>query len=427
MSVRGPSYSTTGEAQTGMMDLTGQNATISIFGETVTAARIATNASQFVYGVDTRDAIAEGTGSGSAVVEDDNMLVIRTGTTAGSSFKIETKDPLQYIPGYEANIFFTLVLSRPVEADGYSRGGIFDDTDGVFLALTADNLRVVRKRAGVTFETTRENFNMDKLDGTGPSKIDLDLDDMQGNVFSIRYGFLGFAPIVFCIMNAEGTVYPFHKIRYPNTATVTHMANTYLPARIEVYNGAAGTDDVYAKVGSFNMGVINGNQETITNRRFSLGTVGVIASSAGGHVRTPIIVFRNKATFQGPFLPSARENRIGAILEFLYLLISGQNKELLIELIIIDSSQEVGGATFTDKASTSVLQYSTDAVLDYGTYVGGDVIFSFGLQKTDDTFERELFRYLFNLRPGQDAVFALTSATTLALDYVFTNLWREKF
>lgn len=409
---------------TGLVDFAGQNQSISVFGDMVTAKRVATVAAQFVYGINDQEAESVISGSGAVAIEDENMLALRTGTTPGSTARIQTLDPLQYIPGYQAEIWFTPVYTKPESLTGYCRAGLFDDDDGFWVGYDGPELLVCRRRAGVEHPILREDWNMDKLDGEGPSGILFNADDPDGNVIRIRYGFLGFAAIIFEIMDKRSVIYPFHVIEYPNTSKVTHIANTYLPGRIEVGNGDA-AQDVSLKIGSFNLSVVDGDNEEATNRSFSLGAVGLTAS--GAYNRRPLIAFRNKETYQGPLMPAAKENRIGAILEYLYVQLDGQNKGVLVEIIIIDSDQEVGGATFIDKAATSVLQYSVDPNLDYGAYTGGEQIFAFGIRQGLGSFDRFIGDLAKNLRPGKDAVFALTSDTNLAIDYIFTNAWREKF
>jgi len=407
----------------GLKDLANQNASISVFGDIVTAKRVATIASQFVYGINEPESKSTVVGSGTAAIENGNMLVVRTGTTPGSVMSIETIDPLQYIPGYEAQIWFTPVYTKPNSLTGYCRAGLFDDDDGFYIGFAPDMV-VCRRRAGVEYPVPRAEWNVDKLDGEGPSGVLFDDSNPMGNIFRIRYGFLGFAGIIFEILNENSTIFPFHIIKYPNTSKLTHIANTYLPGRIEVANGDV-AEDISLGLGSFNMTVVNGDNEKATNRNFSLGVTG--ETLTGAYSRRPLIAFRNKTTFQGPLMPSAKINRIGAILQYLNLQLSGQNKGVLVELISIDSTSEVGGAPFIDKATTSVLQYSTSNLLDYGTYVGGEVLFTFGLRPSLDKFDEFLESLNMNLRPSKDVVFALTSTTTLAIEYIFTNAWREKY
>lgn len=408
-----------------VVDNSKQNALISVFGDTITAKRVASVAEQFGYGIGDGRAVTTVVGTGAVTIEDGNMLVLRSGATAGSSVVVEWVDPVLYIPGYEVQMNFTPVMSRPTGA-GYTRGGIFDDNDGFFVEMDASSFKFVRRRDAVDIDINRADFNYDKLDGTGPSGIILDEADMNGNVFLIRYGFLGFAPISLSIQNEDGTIFPVHVFKYPNTSKVTHISNTYLPARFEAFNVDT-AEDVFLKIGSFNISVVDGSSNQATNRNFGLGIQGTLA--AGAYVRRPMIAFRNKVNFQGPLMPAPRVNRIGAILEYLYVLIDGQNKDILVELIIIPSDQEVGSAVFTDKAADSVLQYSTDAALDYGVYTGGDAKFSFGIGSSADgrEFKENMAEFLFNLRPGEDAVFALSSTTTLSTEWIFTNLWRELF
>lgn len=398
----------------------------SVFGDIITSKRVASIASQFVYGVDGASITNTATGGGVAAIEDQNMLVLRSGAAAGGSIRVESVDPLQYIPGYEAQAYFTAVMSRPTGA-GYVRAGVYDDNDGFRIEMRAAGFFFIRRHGGVDADVIAQSaFNQDRLDGQGPSGMTLNPSDMNGNIFLIRYGFLGFAPISLMILGADGAIYPVHTIKYPNTSKVTHIQNTYLPARAEVSNGAT-AENVFIKIGSINLAVVDGEEAKATNRTFGKGLTGTLLG-AGGYNRRPLIVFRNNPNFQGPLMPAPKVHRIGAILDYLYLALDGHNKDVLVQLFLIPSSAQVGaGVSFTAADANSVLSYSVSSTLNYGAYPDGINPFSFGITTALKSFDKDVDKFNFNLRPGYDAVFALTSTTTLDISWIFTNLWHELF
>ena len=124
------------------------------------------------------------------------------------------------------------------------------------------------------------------------------------------------------------------------------------------------------EIGSFTTYVTDGGTAGINDRDFALGLPN-IALTGGTYVRETIVSFRNPTTFQGALMPTSKENRISALLNFFSTSVVGQNKSGLIEVIIIDPSLNTGGSFTAKDANNSVLSYSTNATYTYnGTESG---------------------------------------------------------
>ena len=68
------------------------------------------------------------------------------------------------------------------------------------------------------------SFNIDRLDGTGPSAMTVD--PQIGNVFQIGFQYLGFGNAKFAIENPiNGFMTPFHEVRNANSRTSTVLTN----------------------------------------------------------------------------------------------------------------------------------------------------------------------------------------------------------
>ena len=127
-------------------------------------------------------------------------------------------------------------------------------------------------KAGVASTDTfidQSSFNVDKLDGTGPSGFTID--PQKGNVFQIDIQYLGFGAIVFKVEvaptdgnNANWEV--FHIIRNPNTLTTSTFGNPSFPFTMAGYS-AGSTTNLTVKCASY-MGGIEG-QKMLHGNRFS--------------------------------------------------------------------------------------------------------------------------------------------------------------
>ena len=131
-----------------------------------------------------------------------------------------------------------------------------------------------------------------------------------GNIYKISYGYLGFAPISLEIMKPNGDWCLLHKIEYPNSYTVTHTTQTFLPVRGEVAN-TGNNSNLEARAGSIAAGMVDGGGGNISDREFTWANdeTFIVSDSA------TLVVFRNTETFNGV------SNRVAARL----LLVSGAN------------------------------------------------------------------------------------------------------
>ena len=105
--------------------------------------------------------------------------------------------------------------------------------------------------------TPQASFNIDKLDGTGPSGMIID--PTKFNVYQIDFRWLGAGIISFALEDQEtGTLIYFHRIYYVNQNTTLHMDNpTYRIGYVAADLTGGGGNNVIVEGGSM-MGAIEG-------------------------------------------------------------------------------------------------------------------------------------------------------------------------
>ena len=395
---------------------------VSTFGDLIVAQRVPNLTAQFHLGLVSGETIVDGSPQISIAGEVgfENLLEVASTGVAGSSGSLESKNGLRYIPGYEFGVWFTALFTQPT-IDGYVKAGLFETDNGFWIGFKEHEgsiqFGLCRVKNGVEYFTPQSEFNIDKLDGTAESKFTIDT--TKGNIFLIRGGYLGFAPIVFSIKLPNGSIQSFHMIEYPNSSEVTHISNTNLPVRAEISNGTQ-NEIVKVRIGSISAFVSDGSAVEANTRKFSRGISGTLAS--GAFARRNLIAFKNEGTFSGGLLPTPKTHRISAILDFLSITLDGQNKPVLLEILVIPAADLISG-TFTTVDPDSILEISQDAIY---TLTNAKVIFSDSF-KSNIADKIELFTTILqlNLRPEEHAMFALTSDSTLTIDYVFSNAWSE--
>ena len=105
---------------------------------------------------------------------------------------------------------------------------ITPDFRGVSSITGAKSMLVVDKKV------KQSDFNLDRLDGTGPSNYDVDIAKMQ--MIGIQYSWYGAGFIDFMLRGQDGNFIFAHRMRNSNINTEAFMRSGNLPVRYEVTN-----------------------------------------------------------------------------------------------------------------------------------------------------------------------------------------------
>ena len=383
------------------VDGAGRASANSVFGDSIVGTRVPTIAAQFQYGIRVDDVVADIVTTGTTVIED-SMLKLNTGVAADGHIGIQGSDYVRYIPGHEAYAFFTSVFSAP--AVGLTqRVGLFDydggNGNGFFIGYNGTDFGVTRRRAGV------DTFTSVDLSTVFPCET---FDPEKGNVYKISYGYLGFAAITFEVMTPAGFFATLAKILYPNSSTETHIANTNIPLRAEMTNSGS-TVDSQMRIGSVSAGIVDGGGADPIARVFSfaLPTVVLVAGEVN-----QIAHFRNKDTFFGI------TNKISS---HLILISAATEGNKTVAFGIKKNATVITPGTWDDADADSIMEYSTDTIVDIDTGVG---MIRWNMAKSD-TFFQDIEKFLVKLRPGEWATFF--SISTSASDVDLSIRWKDLF
>jgi len=130
-----------------------------------------------------------------------------------------------------------------------SRIGYYDDLNGMYFQDSWGTLSVV-VRSSVTGATVddvipQSSWNLDKVDGTGPSGYDLDITKLQ--LFVIDFEWLGAGFVRFGIFVSGEIVY-VHIVNYVNTLSTPYISTPNLPLRVEIMNDGTGVASTLRQV-----------------------------------------------------------------------------------------------------------------------------------------------------------------------------------
>ena len=402
-----------------------------VFGDTIISQRKAQISGNFYLGIREGSAIANVVGSSTFTITGnpgfENLLTIASGTTAGSSIDIEDQDSLKYVPSFEMYLWFTAIMTPPTN-DGHLKAGFMDANNGFWIGYKEVNGEqkfgcAIRKDGVETF-VAQEDFNRDKLDGTGNSEFVLD--PTKGNIYQIRTGFLGFAPPTFQVLTEKGRLVTFHQFEYPNNNEETHISTTYVSARVEIDNGSE-AENVEVKIGSYSGGVTDGNSVDINAREFTLVTSGTLPG--GPYIQDEMVSFRNTGQFQGFLSPTLREHRIPGILQYLSGAFDGQGSPVTFEVLVVPEEDVLVDGTWQKSDDDSVLDYSLDTIYDLtnARTVFAQVISDGGFLSAFGSGATDLSMLDLRLRPNEHGIFALTGTTGASIDWTIVNGWKEPF
>lgn len=184
--------------------------------------------------------VAGGTAPYSA---DESAVTLTVPTTAGAEVVRQTRRHFLYRAGQSQLIRATFADADPV-SDLRKRVGYFNEEDGIFFEVNGTtDLAFVRRSSvsgtAVDNRKVRADWNLDKLDGTGPSGVTFDLSKSQQFVCDLQWLGTGRVRVGFVLGPGPGVLYA-HEFDFSNEITgVAYMKTGSLPVRYELTNLAA--------------------------------------------------------------------------------------------------------------------------------------------------------------------------------------------
>lgn len=181
--------------------------------------------------------VSTDTGSDIQLDYDTASVLITTGVGATDSAVRQSHRYNAYVPGKSQFILMTFVMGA-AKTNVVRRIGYFDPNDGLFLEQNGTvDVALVRRTStsGIPVDNRipQADWNLDQLDGTGPSKIILDLSKTQ--IFTTDFQWLGVGRIRYGFDIAGVRVY-VHEILNANALDVVFMRTPTLPVRYEQAN-----------------------------------------------------------------------------------------------------------------------------------------------------------------------------------------------
>ena len=181
-------------------------------------------------------ATASGTGGTTTFDANAGLVTLNTTTASGSSIVRETTKCFSYQPGKSLLVMSTFVMDA-AKTNLRQRVGYYGASNGMFLEQDGTTISFVERSSvtGSTIDTkvAKDNWNIDKMDGTGPSGYTLNLTQAQIFWMDVEWLGLGTVRLGFII---NGEFVHCHSFHHANLITSTYITTASLPLRYEIAN-----------------------------------------------------------------------------------------------------------------------------------------------------------------------------------------------
>ena len=209
------------------------------FGDLITSENSPLIQISFVYGINAQTGATTVVSTGAADTNA-SRLRLQTGTGAAGSAMFQSKKTAMYRAGQGMTARFTTAYTTGV-ASASQVMGFGTDTNGYFFGYNGITFGLLHRNAGVDTWVAQTAWNGDRCNGTGVSGFTLD--PTKGNVFQVRYPYLGYGTITFWIQDSvTGRWILAHTIRYANSSASTQLSNPNLRFYGKVINAGNTTN-----------------------------------------------------------------------------------------------------------------------------------------------------------------------------------------
>lgn len=360
------------------------------------------------------------TASGGSVAfqASEGLVNLSVTTTSGSLVYRETTKVFSYQPGKSLLVLNTFVMA-PAKTGLRQRVGYFGDDNGMYIELNNSTLSFVERSisSGVLTESrvAQVNWNVDKMDGTGPSTVVLDISKAQILWMDIEWLGLGSVRMGFII---DGRFIPCHIFHHANRIASTYISTGSLPLRYEIENTAATASNSTLKQVCSTV-ISEGGYELRGAQQAVQVPIGSPRDLTTALIYYPVISIRLKTV----------PDRLDAIVILTALSILGITNNANYSWQVVASGTTTGG-TWISAGTDSAVEYNITGT----SFTGGRVLASGFLNGSNqgstpvDILKEALFSFQLERNSFTSTPFELTliaSADTNGADIYASLDWEE--
>lgn len=351
--------------------------------------------------------------------QNQGLIDLTVNALSGSSVIRETTKTFSYQPGKSLLVLNTFVFA-PSATNLRQRTGYFGTDNGVYVQLDDGVISFV-ERSLVNGSPAQETivpisaWNVDKLDGTGPSGFTLDITKAQISWTDIEWLGVG---TVRCGFVIDGKFVHCHSFQHANRLPSTYITTASLPLRYEITNKAAtGVTRTMKQICS---SIISEGGYELRGLQQSVGTaITAPKDLAVAGTYYPVVSIRLKAS----------PNRLDAIVILTALTLMGVDTGVY-SWRVIASGTTSGGDAWQDAGIDSAVEYKLDGTSVTGGRVLAEGFFTSNAQgaTTIDILKEALFKFQLerNGLTGTPYELCVAVAASTATEKVYGSMdWEE--
>lgn len=279
-------------------------------------------------------------------------------TTAGKRTR-QTFMRFNYQSGKSQQVIMTGVLNGTSGAGITTSMGLFDDDNGIFLIDAETTIKIVL-RTNVTGTAAdnavvQSNWNIDVMDGTGPSGITMDFSKTLLLVIDLEWLGVGRVRVGFVL---NGRIFYAHGFTSSNALTEVYMSTPNLPLRFQIENdgtgGVARMDHICATV------ISEGGVQNNGILRYK--------STAGAHVDAT-----TENTLYAVVGMRLKASDVGATVDVINVSIVEHQGAKEFEWVLVFNATVAGSPTYSNETNSAVQTFlgATANTVTGGTIITG--------------------------------------------------------
>jgi len=322
----------------------------------------------------------------------DFTVNVTSGTAEHNATEIGNETYTGWIVDYVGNTLYFLYNGPPTNLTG-----AFSITSTG--ALSATHTALQNGAAPTDTWIYQADFNIDKLDGTGPSGMNIDTTKL--NVFQIDFRWLGAGVLRFAVESpTTGELITFHKIHYTNQNIVPSISNPSMRIGYAIARVGAGVATDCILKGASMMGAIQGeihHNISTSNVRKSITT------NLSQNVLHHFFTLKNDRINESG--TNGKLNQKEVILHHLSGGATASSTQV-VEILLYKNAVTAADKQFV--AATSATSVSTTVTtLSSGTLIAGFAV------STGSTLNEDLEKYRIILAPNETISFIMTSTAQM--------------
>lgn len=337
--------------------------------------------------------------------QNQGLVELKIDALSGSRVYRETTKVFAYQPGKSLQIMSTFTFNQ-AKTNLIQRVGYYGEQNGIYLELDDNTLYMVeRSITSGNLSSTRvpqSQWNVDRLDGTGPSGITLDITKAQILFMDIEWLGLGTVRTGFVI---NGQFVPCHYFHHANIIDSTYITTGSLPLRYEIENKAATSSS--SKLKQVCSTVISEGGYELRGLQQAIGT----------SITTP-----KALTSKGVLYPVAtirlKSSRLDGIVILTTLSLMGVDTGIYNWQVIASGTTTGGSGIWQDAGPNSCVEYKLDATGITGGRILASGFFTSNTQGSTsiDILKEALFKFQLERNNFTGQAYELTLAVTASTD-----------